>query len=253
MTFTRIPPRPVTVAAIAALAFIVACTSHEVLGHGAMCLVEGGRIALLTSVYFRCENAGVLTDLAGPFANLILGMGAWALLARRTWPPDVQLSLVLSLAFNLFWVAGCMLLSSVASQSDFAYALRSAAVDPPWVGRAALGTLGMLVYALGMHAIAKFGVPGIWLANSYATAGIVSCMAALCYVGLVGPAIREAAMESFGAAVGLLLARGRTHRMPDDSLEIPPANGIFWLAASVLATIAFVLLLGRGLIVTGSH
>ncbi len=145
------PPPSINVAAIAALAFIVACSSHEVLGHGAACLSEGGRITLLTSVYFHCENAGVTTDLAGPSANLLLGSGAYVLLEKRDWSSNVRHVLVLTLAFNLFWLAGCMIVSAAANKSDFAYPLRVLAVNPPWLGRVVLGTLGLLVYWFGMR------------------------------------------------------------------------------------------------------
>ena len=140
------PPTMINVASIAALTFIVACASHEVLGHGATCLAEGGRITLLTSAYFDCENAGVVTDLAGPFVNLILGLCAYVLLEKRAWPSNLRLVLVLTLAFNLFWLAGCMLVSAIASKSDFAYALRLLAVNPPWIGRVALGALGLRLH-----------------------------------------------------------------------------------------------------------
>jgi hypothetical protein len=246
------PPTLINVAGIAALTFIVACASHEVLGHGAACLAEGGRITLLTSVYFHCENAGVVTDLAGPFANLVFGFGAYVLLERRVWSANVRLLLVLTLAFNLFWLAGCMLVSAIASKSDFAYALRELAVDPDWLGRVVLGTLGFLVYWFGMRATSKHVVQGTPLAFSYAVAGIVSCGAALFFVGSVAPAVREAALESFGSAIGLLLLAGaRSPRMSHSSPVIPHPSGYGWLGAGVLATIAFFLLLGRGLVVTG--
>ena len=246
-------PTLINVAGIAALTFIVACASHEVLGHGAACLAEGGRITLLTSVYFHCENAGMITDLAGPFANLVFGLGAYVLLEWRAWPANLRLLLVLTLAFNLFWLAGCMLVSAISSKSDFAYALRVLAVNPHWLGRVVLGTLGFLVYWFGMRATSRHVAQGTPLAFSYAVAGIVSCGAALFFVGSVAPAVREAALESFGSAIGLLLlAGGRSRRMSQSSPVIPHPSGYGWLGAGALATIAFFLLLGRGLVVTGS-
>ena len=245
------PPTLINVAAISAFTFIIACTSHEVLGHGAACLAEGGRITLLTSVYFHCENAGMLTDLAGPSMNLLLGLGAYALLERRDWSASLRLVLVLTSAFNLFWLAGCMLVSAVTSKSDFAYTLRLLAVDPPWLGRAVLGILGLLVYWFGMRATAKHVALGTSLAVSWPAAGLVSCAAALFFVGPVAPAVREAAIESFGSAIGLLLLAGTSRRLPFGSFSTSPASGYGWLSLSTLATIGFVLFLGRGLVVTG--
>lgn len=252
-TVSNGPPTLLNVAAISALMFMVACISHEVLGHAAACLAEGGRITLLTSVYFRCQNAGVMTDLAGPAANLFLGIGAFALLERRSWSANVRLLLVLTLAFNLFWLAGCMLVSAIANESDFAYALHLLAVSPPWVGQALLGILGLLVYSLGTLAAAKHVAEGTLLAVSYAVAGVASCGAALFFVGSVAPAVREAALESFGAGIGLLLlAGGKSRGMSHCSPSISPASGYGWSAAGALATIAFVLLLGSGLLLTGN-
>jgi hypothetical protein len=253
MNSSSAPPTLIDVAAIAALTFIVACTSHEVLGHGATCVAQGGRITLLSSVYFHCENGGVMTDLAGPSVNLLLGLGAYALLARRTWPSNLHLVLVLTMAFNLFWLAGCMLVSALANKSDFAYALSVLAINPPWLGRAALGTLGLLIYWFGMWGTAKHTAQGKSLVISYAVAGIVSCGAALFFVGPVAPAVREAALESFGSAIGLLLlAHGMSRRSSHSSLSMPSSSGYGWLAAGVLATVAFILLLGRGIVVAGN-
>ena len=248
-----IPPTLINVVAIAALTFTVACASYEVLGHGAACLLEGGRITLLTSVYFHCENAGVITDLAGPSANLLLGSEAYVLLEKRDWSPNVRHVLVLTLAFNLFWLAGCMLVSAAANKSDFAYPLRVLAVNPPWLGRVMLGALGLLVYWFGMRITFKHAAEGTSLAVSYAVAGVISCGAALFFVGSVAPAVGEAALESFGAAIGLLLlAGGRSRRLSLNSFSISPPSGYGWLGAGALATIAFFLLLGRGLVVTGN-
>src|SRR5258708_35955427 len=84
---TRVPGRDPgtrgygTLAAIAAVAFIVACVSHEAVGHGGMCLAVGGRIALLTSVYFHCANGGPITHAAGARPETPLRVGG------RGFPP----------------------------------------------------------------------------------------------------------------------------------------------------------------------
>jgi hypothetical protein len=253
MESPSVSPTFVNVAAIAALAFIAACTSHEVLGHGGGCLAEGGRITLLTSVYFHCENGGVIADLAGPCANLLLGIAAYVLLERNDWSSNLRHFLLLTCAFNLFWLSGCMLVSAAAGRSDFAYLLRVLAVSPPWLGRLALGALGLLVYWAGMRATAKHTAQGASLVISYTVAGIVSCGAALFFVGPVAPAVREAAFESFGSAIGLLLlARSMSRRLPQNPLSMPSPSSFGWLAAGVLVTVAFILLLGRGIVVASN-
>ena len=63
-------------ATIAAAAIIAACLTtiaHEAFGHGGACLASGGRIELLTSVYFECAPRAWPIALAGPLGDL-----AWA-------------------------------------------------------------------------------------------------------------------------------------------------------------------------------
>lgn len=237
--------------AIAALAFIGACVSHEVLGHGGTCLAQGARITLLTSVYFHCEGAGVGVDLAGPLANLFVGLGGYLLLERRPWSSNERYFLVLTVAFNLFWLAGCMLVSAVSNKSDFAYLLELLSLNPYWLGRVALGTIGIFVYWFGMRATQKHVAEVASLSVAYAVAGVVSCLAALFFVGPVIPALREAALESFGAAIGLVLLSGaQLQRLSPDRTSI--SHGYGWLLVSVLALLAFILLLGRGVVVVGN-
>jgi hypothetical protein len=175
------------------------------------------------------------------------------MLEKRAWASNARHALVLTMAFNLFWLSGCMLVSAVAHKSDFAYALRVLAISPPWLGRVVLGALGLAVYGLGMHATAKHVAQGASLAVSYATAGIVSCGAALFFVGAVAAAVREGAIESFGAAIGLLLLTGtRSSRLSQNYRIVAKSGDYGLLGAAALATIAFMLVLGRGLVVTGN-
>ena len=93
----------VTVASIGALAFIVACVTHEAIGHGGACLVTGGHVILISSVFFRATNVGPITDAAGPLANLILGALLFVWLRRReAASPHWRIFLIATMAMNLF-------------------------------------------------------------------------------------------------------------------------------------------------------
>jgi hypothetical protein len=70
----------VMVGAIAIIAMCVATAAHEAVGHGGVCLLLGGRIAQLTSVYFRCALESRFVAPAGPAGNLAAGLIAWAAL-----------------------------------------------------------------------------------------------------------------------------------------------------------------------------
>lgn len=192
------------VAVLAALAFSATCFTHEVLGHGAACLAGGGSVTRLTSVYFACRDGGLLADLGGPGANLALAAVGATLLRGRGAIRGSGLALLC--AFNVFWVAGCLLASAVAMRSDFAYAARL--LGPGEVpARVLFGACGIGLGMLACRLLARhhWTRRALWLA--YGVAGIVACGAALCFAGPVLPALREAALEGFGAMAWLLFVR----------------------------------------------
>jgi hypothetical protein len=242
-----------TLAAIAAVAFIAACVAHEAIGHGGMCLAEGGRVTLLTSVYFHCTNGGPLTDAAGPLMNLIVGAAYWLLARDRPQASQSRLFFVLAMAFNLFWGAGYLIFSAVTHTGDWAFVLRALSLEPRWFCRLLMGALGILIYVRSTRAVATYVPPGTPLVWPYFVAGVVSCVAALFFSGPVLPAVRDAAEESLGAAIGLLFLGYRNsrpvHASPSRNL-VARSNG--WLLFSVLVTMLFFLVLGRGYRVAGN-
>jgi hypothetical protein len=238
----------ITLGAIATVAFIVACVAHEAIGHGGMCLAVGGRITLLTSVYFRCTKGGPLTDAAGPLMNLIVGAACWSLARRR--PPESlsRLFFVLAMAFNLFWGAGYFIFSAVTNAGDWAFVLRDLSFEPRWLWRLLMGALGVVLYVFFTRAVAIHLPPGTPLVWPYLVAGVVSCVAALFYAGPTLPAVHEAARESFVSAGGLLFLAYRSSRqaraVPSPNLG---AHSTGWILSSALVTVLFFLVLGRGL------
>ena len=236
-----------TLVAIAAFAFIIACVAHEAIGHGGACLAVGGRITLLTSVYFHCTNGGPLTDAAGPLMNLVVGTACWLYLRTRFVSSNLRLFLAFAMAFNLFWGAGYFILSAITNTGDWAFVLRDLALEPPWAWRLLMGSVGFLFYVLSTRAVAACLPPRPPLIAPYLVAGAVSCGAALFFPGPVLSAIREAAQESLGASVGLLVLANRNARraqLQSSVLLVPYSTR--WLLSSILVTIAFFLLLGRG-------
>jgi hypothetical protein len=240
--------RHATVAAVSVIAFIFACTAHEVVGHGGICMIVGGHITLLTSVYFRSLGGGVLTDAAGPLMNLIVGAGFWFLLRRWT-PPSIlwRLFLVLAMAFNLFWGAGCFILSAVTNTGDWAFVLRQLGLEPVWVWRVVIGVLGVFIYRWSLRLLASQLPIGTPLFVPYLVTGIFSCFAALFFFGPVAPALREAALEGFGVGIGLLLLalnRPEQKTNPPPDLVVPAGNA--WLFAAAVLAVIFIATLGRG-------
>jgi hypothetical protein len=242
-----------TLAAIAALAFIVACVAHEAVGHGGMCIAVGGHVTLLTSVYFHCTRGGPLTDAAGPLMNLAVAAGFWSVLrVRRSLSANWRRFLVFAMAFNLFWGAGYFVFSAVTNTGDWAFVLRDLALEPRWLWRCLMGALGAYLYDRSIALIASHLPPHTPLVAPYLVAGAVSCLAALCFTGPILPAIREAAQESFGAAAGLLLLAYRNSSRAESRspvVWVGHSNG--WILTSTLVLLAFVATLGRGFGVGG--
>ena len=236
-----------TISAIAAVAFIVACVAHEAIGHGGMCLAIGGRITLLTSVYFRCTRGGPLTDAAGPLMNLIVGVACWSIARSRSLTSQSQLFFVLAMAFNLFWGGGYFLFSALLNTGDWAFVLRELSLKPLWLWRLSMGALGVAIYVGSARAADRYLPTGTPLVLPYLVAGMVSCIAALFFTGPVLPAVREAARESFEANVGLLYLAYRNSKQAHASPSPNPvAHSNGWLLFSVVITILFILVLGRG-------
>ncbi len=240
-------------AALSAIAFVTACTAHEAIGHGGMCLANGGHVTLLTSVYFHCSNGGPLIDAAGPTANLVVGAICWWLARARAASPAVRLLLVLTMAFNLFWGAGYFIFSAATNSGDWAFVLRQLELEPSWLWRSLMGALGVVIYAISLRAIVRSWPAGVSYGVAYFAAGVVACCAALFYAGPTLPAVREAAQESFLAAIGLLVPAFRNARRPAPSPSaVPMAGSNRWLVLASLVTLAFWLLLGRGFGVPGN-
>jgi hypothetical protein len=249
-----------TVGAIGIAAYMIADVAHEAIGHGIACMAHGASISLLTSVYFRCSSRSPLVAVAGPSANLAV---AWlvSIAQRRSRTADARLRLLLltSLAFNLFWGAGSMVYHSISNRDDWAIAV--AGNEPLWLWRIGLVVLGCMLYYLGIRSVIR--TLSVFVAADearapgraqrlvlvpYAVAGAAACMAAALYVpGPLG-AIREGALETYAASIGVLVPvlRGTVPASTQAPLPRIPRSGN-WIAAVTGAFILFAVLLGHGI------
>ena len=111
---------------IGILAYIFADVIHEVLGHGLSCIISGGKITLISSVYFRSQNHSFVTDSFGPLANVICGFLIWCFLKKSDFKNfHVKLLLIITMAFNFFWFSWQFLYASVINKGDFAFNIGS--------------------------------------------------------------------------------------------------------------------------------
>jgi len=243
-----------TLCGMAAMAFIIACTAHEAIGHGLACLGNGGGIMLLTSVYFRCRPGAVVVDAAGPLMSLVVAAIAAIVLRRRrlistqSLTPDSNRTVfsALLLAYSGFWGAGYFIFSAATNTGDWAYVLSGLSLEPKWLWRLGMGMIGVWMYVMIFRMVSPFLSKGKPLVVAYFTAGLVACASVFFYHGPALPALREAVQEGMLAPLGLLLialSRPTAKNFAPPSLPFSRT----WIAASIVIIIIFWLSLGRGI------
>ncbi len=237
-----------TVIGAGVLAATLATLCHETVGHGLGCAIDGGRITLLTSIWFRCDGAGTLTDAAGPFASLVGGLAAFGLLPATRSNPIARFVLILFGAISLFWFAGQLIDHAAVNRDDWAIIARRNHWPAIW--RPISIAVGVAVYAgaiaLSAAALRRKGAPG-W--HAVALAYAASTMSAV-IAGLIWqPAPLRSALEGFLtlgiAPLGLLVAAKRTARNADS--PSPISRSWPWIAASAVVFVAFLLVQAPGL------
>jgi hypothetical protein len=239
-----------TLAAIGVAAHILADVTHEVAGHGGVCLLTGGKITLLTSAFFRNEPLSRLVAAAGPCANLIAGALLWFVFRRkRNWAPAALLFVLFGMAFNFFWAAGYFIYSGVADTGDWAIALGG----PPTALhlRAALIALGIVSYVIFtrmvVRAVARISSLDLQrlIFIPYVAAGITACVAAMFYQRDPMAAMMDAGREGFLANIVLLAVPRRVAQLHPSTRTLIDQNN-FWIVAAAILFVVFIVVLGRG-------
>jgi hypothetical protein len=243
-----------TIAAIAILAGCVAAAAHEAMGHGGACLLLGGAITRLTSVYFQCTAHGTWIAAAGPIGNLVAGALAW--IANMLLPDRAiraRLLMILTMAFSIFWFAGYLIYSAALNDGDLYFVARDLVGQPGLGLRAAAIAMGVAAYWVGIRALrtsARSLSSDAWLVRkrlmqSWLAASVSACIAALAYAPDRLGAMQQAALE-IGATSLPMLARlpiGVTGAALDGQIT----RSWPWICASIVVFALFVATLGRGL------
>ena len=142
-----------TVASIAALAYVLSTALHEHGGHAAACVALGGRVSAFGAYYVDCDyrtmsSIGVKwVALAGPLASLASGfVFTWAL--RKAGSPLARLLCWALASVGLMTAFGYMLFSAVADIGDLGTGPDGAlhGVAMPWLWRIAMGGGGYWLY-----------------------------------------------------------------------------------------------------------
>jgi hypothetical protein len=143
-----------TLIAIGTISYIIADIAHEAIGHGGACLLGGGKIALLTSVYFRSEVHSFITDTFGPVANLATGLLIWTLLRKANYAKIYfQLLLLDTMIFNFFWFSWQCFYTGITNKGDFAYDIKGTTELFTW--RILLIIVSILSYIGSSYLIVK--------------------------------------------------------------------------------------------------
>ncbi len=242
-----------TLTAIGVLAMMLTTVSHEVFGHGAACLLSGGRIEHISNTLFACSLRDPWVAGGGPFGDLLIGALSLlidlALPARRTgW----RLFFTAAMAFSFFWETGYLAKAMLVRDGDlyfFVYGLLGR-VDDTW--RIAGIAVGAILFLLTIRltqarlsavlvdaARARAAARTIWLA-----AALAEIAAALVFKGDIWPSLRDAALEiGLAAAPLLLIPRG------DATGEAPPPLARNWAVITLAACFftVFAVTVGHGL------
>ncbi len=209
--------------------------------------MDGGRITLLTSIWFRCQGATSLADAAGPIASLVAGLAAFGLLSIERTGRVARFVLTLFGAISLFWFAGQLIDHAAINGDDWAIIARRNHWPSIWrpifiaVGIAAYAyTIALTTAVLARKVAPRWQAVGI----AYAASAISAVIAGLMWQ----PAPARSAIEGFLtlgiAPLGLLFAAKRAARDSNPS-RIPRSWA--WIAASAALFIIFLVVQARGL------
>jgi hypothetical protein len=248
-----------TLIAVSALACIVQNVLHEGLGHGVTAWLSGAHFVTMSTVALQSDLQTRWISANGTVANLLFGAIFWfALSRRRRYQAPARYFLVLAMAGNLFTGTGYFLFSGVFNFGDWAEVIRG--LQPYWMWRVGLVVLGVASYFASMLLVAAGMKPFLSGSESsrrlrmlcwtpYFTDGILAAIG-----GLFNPlglfyVIASALPSTLGANAGMLSLPGmmRRWRPGEESPVEPLRRNARWIAASAVASLLFIFVLGRGI------
>jgi hypothetical protein len=259
------PERPIasgiansfTLAALGVLAYIAETLLHEAGGHGAVCLLTGGKITLLAPLYMRCSIVTPLMVAAGPAMNVLFCLLSFlALQVRSERAGALRYFFWLSFCFNGLVAAGYLLVGAATGFGD--WGVLFAGIHPDWMWRVSAALIAILAYSqvLNLASRAFVCVTGLGRPDEKARARLV-----LLPTGTA--AIVAFAAEAYGQGakpLGLALAFGCTlftgftlmgvgnksgaATIEDGALHIGFSGGL--IVAAILAAVGFIFFIGPG-------
>jgi len=210
-------------------------------------LLTGGKIELLTSVYFRCRPGSASIDAAGPLMNFALAAIALFALRARDWSATTGAFIALVLAFNAMWGAGYLPYSAVTNLGDWAFIFTDHGVLPAWAWRLLIGIVGVWLYARTMRFVAPYLPSGLPLIAAYVAAVAVVLASVLVNSGPLLPAVREGLLEGAVGPIGILyIAFARRKDASPNSVPVAHAPAHWLWACTLVIVVVFLASMGRG-------
>src|SRR5580693_7728641 len=141
-----------TILAIGVLAYVGETVGHELLGHGGVCLLDGGRITALAPLWMRCSVHTIPMVVAGPAFNFAVGGLCAAILKLQDRSDTLGYFLWLSCSFNLLVAFGYLMVGGATTLGDWGVVFAS--VQPQWAWRLALAAVGLAGYLIALRTLA---------------------------------------------------------------------------------------------------
>lgn len=249
---------PLTISAIATLAFLLADVLQMGLGHAALALLTIAPNGILTSAGWSSAYDNPLIDSGG----VIVGLAAAALfgLSLRifaTASARVRLFLVLACAFNLLASTGTLFFYGLTDIGDWYTVLQGAARWTPL--RTGLIVTGIVTYLGALFLVAWALAHSLGLTrrdraryaritrSAWLSAMVVSCLAAVPNPLGVKYVLLSDLPMALASDTGLLFVRyfAMTRSSPAAAERVTRSR--LWIAAAAILALVFILLLGRGI------
>lgn len=257
-----------TVAAIAALAYVASTALHEHAGHALACQLLGGRVQALGAFYVQCDYRGLgslavrLVALAGPVMSLLLGVACAVVLPRLQTPLPRLFCWVLG-SCGFMTAFGYLLFSGVAGIGDLGVGEEGVlhGVASPWLWRIAMAGVGYWLYDRAVvWSITRLGD---LLGGGPLRLVRVRRLALLCYlagalvsvlIGLLNPeglviVLTSAVAASLGGTSGFAWGPYRVRLAVDDpqpAQAIPRSWG--WVLVGCVVVLAYAVVFGPTLV-----
>ena len=244
-----------TILAIGVLAYVGETVGHELLGHGGVCLLDGGRITALAPLWMRCSVHTIPMVVAGPAFNFAVGGFCAAILRLRVRSDALGYFLWLSCGFNLLIACGYLIVGGATTFGDWGVVFAS--VQPQWAWRLVLAAVGLAGYLVTLETLATLyqrltgarGFEGDALRRRTLAPGAGAAAVACAADGAGGhPAVGSLAL-ALGCTlfVGWTLSRIGNFSPPStrsDTTELVIPFRPLWIAAAILVAGFFVGVVG---------